>query len=101
MEKEKGEERTVAAVNNRTKKYTEAMVIIMIAKKQVKAMIDSGACETIIVLSWVEHLGLKKMIDTRAEVPKDLASAMGEGMQFVGVVNLRVKVGEKEAEWRA
>ena len=73
-EKEEGEGRTVAAVNNGTKKYTGAMVIITIAKKQVKVMIDSGACETIIALSWVEHLGLKKMIDTRAEVPKDLAS---------------------------
>jgi len=43
------------------KKYTGAMVIIQITKKQVKALIDSGAGEMLIARSWVEYLGLKKM----------------------------------------
>ena len=43
------------------KKYTGAIVMIQITGKQVKALIDSGACEMLIARSWVEYLGLKKM----------------------------------------
>jgi len=43
------------------KKYTGAMVMIQITGKQVKALIDSGAGQTLIAKSWVEYLGSKKM----------------------------------------
>jgi len=44
-----------------SKKYIEVMVMIQITGKQVKALIDLGAGETLIVKSWVEYLGLKKI----------------------------------------
>jgi len=82
------------------KKYTGAMVMIQISGKQVKALIDSGACETLIARSWVEYLGLKKMIDEDIEAPNDLRGVDGEFLGVKGAILLKMNISGKEVEWR-
>ena len=83
------------------KKYTGAIAIVMIEGQQVRTLVDSGACETIMSYAWVVHLGLKKRINARNKGPKDLAAATGDGIDFVGSIQLDVKIGEKKVVWKA
>jgi hypothetical protein len=98
-EKEEEEEtdRTIAGVERR-KKYTGAMAMITIEGKQIKALIDSGACETIISEPWVRHLGLHKRIDRNDNIPSDLKGASGGGIDIIGSVMLEVKLQDQRKE---
>ena len=71
--------------------------MVTIAKKQVKALVDSGACETIIAMSWVKYLGLKNMINYADRMPEGLKAATGEYMKVVGSIWLNVTVGRKDS----
>ncbi len=44
---------------------------------------------------------MKKRIDTRDKGPKDLAAATGDGIDFVGSIQLDVKIGERKVAWKA
>ena len=83
-----------------SKKYTGAMVMIQITGKQVKALIDSGACETLIARSWVEYLGLKKMINKDIKVPDNIRKIDGEFLEVKGVILLKMNISKKEVKWR-
>lgn len=67
----------------------------------MRTLIDSGVCETIMSYAWIVHLGLKKRIDARDKGPKDLAAAMGDRIDFVGSIQLDVRIGEKKVAWKA
>jgi len=82
-----------------SKKYTGAMVMIQISGKQVKVLIDSGACETLIARSWVEYLGLKKMIDEDIEAPDNLRGVDGEFLGVKGAILLKMNISGKEVKW--
>ena len=83
-----------------SKKYTGAIVMIQITGKQVKALIDSGACETLIARSWVEYLGLKKMINKDIKVPDNIRKIDGEFLEVKGVILLKMNISKKEVKWR-
>jgi hypothetical protein len=99
-EEEEGSERTIAGVE-REKRYTGAMAMLTVEGKQIRALVDSGACETLVSETWIKHLGLKKKIDRRAEVPDDLKGAGGEKLGIIGSVSMKVELGEKKVEWKA
>ena len=98
-EEEEGKAQTIASVE--TKEYTGAIAVIEIAKKQVRVLVDSGACTTLISWAWVEYLGLRKIVNEKEEVPKDLKGASGEAMGMKGAIWLRMKIGRREVEWKA
>jgi len=83
-----------------SKKYTGAIVMIQITGKQVKALIDSGACKTLIARSWVEYLGLKKMINKDIKVPDNIRKIDGEFLEVKGVILLKMNISKKEVKWR-
>ena len=94
----KRRESTIAGIEER--KFTGAIAMVQIRGKQVKALVDSGACATLIARTWVEHLGLNKRVDEEAEVPRDLQGVAGEYLGVKGALQLRMKIGEKEIQWK-
>ena len=98
---EMSEESGLASVSGEERVTTGAIAIVEIAKKQVRALVDSGACTTVIAKAWVKHLGLKGLVDTRAKVPDDLKNASGGHLGIEGAVYLKIRIGSKVIEQRA
>ena len=100
-EVENKEEENVVASMDKGRKATGAIAIVEIEGKQVKALVDSGACITIIAKSWIQHLGLKRFMDKRATIPQGLRGVSGEYLRIEGKINLRIRIGKKLVEQQA
>ena len=52
--------------------------------QQIKTLVDTGMCASMIVLNWVKHLGKGREVDRRVEIPEDLQGITGEGVGIIG-----------------
>ena len=73
--------------------------MVEIEGSQVKVLVDSGACETLIASSWVEHLGIKKRM-RKEEAPEGLRGVSGEEIEIIGAIVLSIRIGKKRVQWK-
>ena len=83
--------------NKESDQITAAFTVVKVNGKQLRALADTGASHSIVALSWLEHLKLKKLV-----IPSSikLIDAQKESIAIDGEVVLPVEFGNKIFYWK-
>ena len=91
-------ERIEGALVIKREKETGALIMIEIEGKMMKSLTNSGAYLMVMAIEWARYFRIEDKID-RTQVSKETNEVMGNGVKFLGRVQIRVRIGRKTIFW--